>query len=116
MNLGRIYLQVGRCWEALREVEGSSAAMLWATLARPRFIRDVRLTLDAKEGRPMPSRVRARLATTGIYLLYDLPRDLHAPLRGVRGSRCVRCSYKPCARTPREPGHHSQMRNRARRL
>ena len=44
-------------------------------------IRDVRLTLNAKEGRPMPSRVLARIATTGIYLLHDVPRDLQRAAR-----------------------------------
>ena len=50
------------------------------------YISDVRFTLNAKEGRPMPSRVLARIATTGIYLLHDVPRDLQRAAR-VRAGR-----------------------------
>ena len=38
-------------------------------------------TLAASEGRPVPIRVLARMAATGIYLLRGIPRDLQRAAR-----------------------------------
>ena len=138
MKLGRIYPQGGRCWEALREVEGSGAASSGRRsrgqdASRP--ARSAELTeadapnlyssgtsvspLTQKEGRPMPSLVLARIATTGIYLLHDVPRDLQRAARACAGREgiTVRWVLRQALREyAGEPGHHSQMRNRARRL
>jgi hypothetical protein len=43
------------------------------------------LNLEEKEGRPMPSLVLVRLATTGIYLVRGVPRDLQRAARARAG-------------------------------
>ena len=67
----------------------------------------------------MPSRVLARIATTGIYLLHDVPRDLQRAARVRAGREGITLRWvllQALREYAGEPGHHSQMRNRARRL
>ena len=72
---------------------------------------DGRAGLDARaHGRHVSTHVLARLATTGIYLVRDVPRDLQraARARAVRARRSAGSSCKPCETMRREPGRQGE--------
>ena len=73
---------------------------------------DGRAGLDARaHGRHVSTYVLARLATTGIYLVRDVPRDLQrvARARAVRESTTLRwVLLHPCETMRREPGRQRE--------